>query len=244
MKLICIVAITAALLSCTLSGSVHITEATTAQEESNAMELTREYIMQHCQLTEEDFEGIDTEGFVSFFNLTPDTLDKYDIPELLARYRIYQGMLNGTDYTELYRQASGKLQDEDIAHISAVIWEIHDGIDNNWMAADFEKMSLYGGIGNNLNRCGNSDLLKELNEDDLRFIRETVSAAGITGWESAYNEVQEVFYDANFDWAIGFKLDSGACIKYEGSGRPESTAPEGMTKFCQTLWDHYAANVQ
>ena len=239
MKLISIVAITAALLFCTLPGSSSTSEVTTVQEESNAMKITKEYMMQRCQLTEEDFEGIDFDDFVSRFAVTPETLDEFDGASLLSLYK--SQMESGlTDYTAIYRQASGKLQEEDISHITAVIWETNDGMDNNWMAADFEKMALYGGIGNNLNICQNSDLLKELNEDDLRFIRETVSAAGITGWESTYEGNDEMSYDGNYSWAIGLKLDSGACIKYEGSGRPESNAPEGMTKFCQTLWNYYA----
>ena len=44
MKLISIVAITAALLFCALPGSSSTSEVTTVQEESNTMKITKEYI--------------------------------------------------------------------------------------------------------------------------------------------------------------------------------------------------------
>ena len=50
--------------------------------------------------------------------------------------------------------------------------------------------------------------------------------------------------DNNFDWAIGIRLDSGKCVRYEGSGVEGVPIVEQMTTFCRTLWDRYAENVK
>ena len=147
---------------------------------------------------------------------------------------------NGTDYTRIYRQASGKLREEDIGHISVLIWELHLGMDNEWMAVDFEKKAVYGGIGFDLGNCQDKDRLKELTEEDALFIRETAAATGMTGWDNLRILNGEETMDGNVDWTIGIRLDSGECIKYEETGYAEYGEPEnaGVT-FCWTLWTHF-----
>ena len=147
------------------------------------------------------------------------------------------------DYTEIYRQASGKLQEEDIGHITALVWWMNQGMDNTWMAADFEKNVLYGGVGNDLEHCREENLLKELTEEDLAFINETVVAAGMTEWDNLYISNGKRSMDGNFAWTIGIRLDSGACIKYEGSGWVDPDMPESVGEtFCQELWEYFTKN--
>ena len=147
------------------------------------------------------------------------------------------------DYTEIFRQACPKLQEEDIGHISALVWRMNQGMDNTWMAADFEKNALYGGIGHDLECCGKENLLKELTEDDRTFINETIATAGMTGWDNLYIYNGERTMDGNFEWTIGIRLDSGVCIKYEGSGWVDPDMPESVGEtFCQKLWEHFTKN--
>ena len=150
-----------------------------------------------------------------------------------------------TDYTEIFRQACPKLQEEDIGHVSVLIWEMGLGMDNTWMAVDFEKKAVYGGIGGELDRCRETHLLKELTEEDLAFIGETIRAAGITGWDNFSISNGEWSDDGNETWRIGIRLDSGKCIKYEKTGFVEYGMPEnpGVT-FCMTLWKRFALSGQ
>ena len=148
-----------------------------------------------------------------------------------------------TDYTEIFRQACPKLQEEDIGHISALVWRMNQGMDNTWMAADFEKNALYGGIGHDLEHCREENLLKELTEDDRAFINETIATTGMTGWDNLYIYNGERTMDGNFEWTIGIRLDSGVCIKYEGSGWVDPDMPESVGEtFCQKLWEHFTKN--
>ena len=147
---------------------------------------------------------------------------------------------HGMDYTRIYRQASGKLREEDVGHISVLIWELHLGMDNEWMAVDFEEKAVYGGIGFDLGNCRDKDRLKELTEEDALFIRETAAATGMTGWDNLHILNGEETMDGNVDWAIGIRLDSGECVKYEGTGYVEYDAPENAeVTFCWTLWTHF-----
>ena len=89
-----------------------------------------EYMIRHCELTEADFEGIDFDEFAAYFELTPEVLEEFDGASLLSLYKMQLEMIEGSDYTEIYREASGKLQEEDIEHISTVILEVHQSMYN------------------------------------------------------------------------------------------------------------------
>ena len=207
--------------------------------------VTKEYMLEHCQLTEADFDGIDFDDFAVHFELTPEVLEEFDGASLLSLYKMQLEMIHGTDYTEIYRQASGKLQDEDIEHISTVILEVHQSMYNGWLAADFEQMTVYGDMGLGLECCTEKMKLSELTEEDVAFILEQVAKAGMTGWDNIYTGIDdEEAYDGNLDWAIGIRLDSGKCIQYEGSSMDGVPVMEQMTTFCRALWDRYAENVK
>lgn len=136
-KLLLIIALICALCVCATAEE--------GQGQDNENRIAMEYMLEHCQLTEEDFEGIDFDDFAEHFELTPEVLEEFDGASLLSLYKMQLEMIEGTDYTEIYREASGKLREEDIRHITAVIWELHQGMDNEWMAVDFEKKAVYGG---------------------------------------------------------------------------------------------------
>jgi hypothetical protein len=202
------------------------------------MKLTKEYMIEQCQLTDEDFDGIDFDDFVSYFDLTVDNLKEFDSKSLLSLYRADREAGEKTDYTEIYQQASGKLLDEDIPHISIVLWETHIDNRNLCFAADFEKMILYGGEGYCLNNCRESDKLAELTEDDRIFVINTVTECGIVGWENRYEGTNEGT-TGHFSWAIGFRLDSGKCVDYSGTGVLDSGTLDSMSVFCDKLWNHF-----
>ena len=112
------------------------------QIQENDNQITMEYMLGHSELTEADFEGIDFDDFAAYFELTPEVLEEFDGVSLLSLYKIQLEMAEGTDYTEIYREASGKLREDNIGHITAVIWKLHQGMDNEWMVVDFEKKAV------------------------------------------------------------------------------------------------------
>ena len=210
------------------------------QIQENDNQITMEYMLGHSELTEADFEGIDFDDFAAYFELTPEVLEEFDGVSLLSLYKIQLEMAEGTDYTEIYREASGKLREDNIGHITAVIWKLHQGMDNEWMVVDFEKKAVYGGVGFGPECCLDKDQLKDLTEEDALFIGETAAKAGMTGWDNLYIGNGEWSYDGNEAWMIGIRLDSGECVKYEGTGFAEDGMPEspGVT-FCRTIWDRF-----
>ena len=212
-------------------------------EEMSDMQLTKEYMMEHCQLTEADFSGIDFDDFVSHFKLTVDTLDEFGGKYLLELYRHDKEIINSIDYTFIYQQASGKLSPDDIPLINAVIWELHIGNRNSNIAADFETLAVYGGEGYCLDCCNNNNKIAELSESDMRFIRQAILDNGITSWENKYMGTSEGT-TGNFAWSIGFRLNTGRCCKYSGSGVIDSGTPDTMSVFCKALWKHFVTDHQ
>lgn len=226
------------LFFCLLFSPAMAEDKTNLQEEFVTMELTKEYMMEHCGLTEADFEGIDFDEFVAFFSLTPETLEKYNGASLLALYRKEKARGEMTDYTVIYQEASGTLPEEDVARISVLIWELHDGNRNQWMAVDLEKMAVYGGEGYALDQCYDSDRITELTEEDAAAVRKAVEEAGITGWQNTYEGTSEGT-TGNFAWSIGIRLDTGECFQYSGNGVMNSGTPKSMKPFCRTLWERF-----
>ena len=238
-RIICITALVS-LIAFFHTGTVLAEDASNnLSEETNPMILTKEYMMEHCKLTEEEFSGIDFDDFVSFFNLTPEDLDQFSGASLLSLYRSQRDQYNGTDYSVIYQQAEGKLQQEDIPQIDTVIWEIHSGNRNLSMAADLEQQIVFGCEGYCLDHCCEENRLAELTENDLAFIRDAVSACGIAGWENSYIGTSEGT-TGHFAWMIGIRLDSGKCFSYSGSGVLSSNTPASMKAFCSSLWDRFA----
>lgn len=217
---------------CILWNPVMTTESS---KDENRQSITKEYMMEHCGLTEDDFQGVDFDDFVIRYNLTPETLEEFDGASLLALYKEQTAAY--TDYTEIYRQASGKLREEDIDHIAAVIMQTCQGLENEWIVADLEKAVVYGGLGYEPN-YGRGEPVLKLTEDDFAFIRETVQASGITGWENTWTGEGEAEFDNNISWEIGIRLDNGECMKYEGDGIVDN-CPEEPYRLCETLWIRY-----
>ena len=76
----------------------------------NSKTLTMEYLLANTDYTEADFAGVDFDAFVAWAALTEESATQYDLLDLLRMYRKELADVY-TDYTGLYRNAEGKLQE-------------------------------------------------------------------------------------------------------------------------------------
>lgn len=202
------------------------------------MKLTKEAMMRRCGLKEKDFEGVDFDAFVDELQLTEEHLEEFNGAHLLILYREKKEQEAKTDYTDIYRKASGKITKEEIPEIDVIIWEMHNGRRNTWMAADFGKKTVFGGDGDRLNACGEEERLAEMTEDDMTFIRKTVAACGIPEWDNEYRGTNGNT-TGSYSWGVGFRLAGGKCISYGGEGVLNSGTPGKLPVFCRTMMNHF-----
>lgn len=226
-------------LFCLLIGCSKTTDQNDKKDDKT-MRLTKEYALEHSSLEESDLENVDFESFVDFYELTTADLDNYDLKALLDMYKEQQEIGPKTDYTEIYRNAEGTLAETDLDHISQMIWDLHEGSRNRFMALDFENRAVYYGEGNYLSACGQEYQIGELSDEDIAFIRQTLIDSGITGWQNSYVGTSEGT-TGHFAWTIGFRMEDGHCVSYSGSGVKESGTPEEMTALLNKLVDHFSA---
>lgn len=227
------------LVVCPWLSVIAETEESDVQEDMLNMEVTKEYMMEKCGLTDQDFEGIDFPDFIQTFRITKEKLEEYDGSFLLAMYREALKKKEATDYTAIYSQAAGKLTDELIPRITVVVWEIHSGNRNTCMAVDFTRNGVYGGERYCLPECFEKDRLADLSEEDKAFVRQQVIDQEITGWENEYMGTNEGTTGL-FAWKIGISVDTGESFVYEGSGVLNSGTPAGMNRFCTALWNRFS----
>lgn len=231
-RLVLVLAIIAILFGCTNS-----TDNIEVKENSD-MPLTKQYLLDHSTLTEEDFNGIDFDAFVKEYELTIVSLEKYDITALLRMYKIEAGGTQSYDYTDIFDKADGRLTDKDLIDIDVIIWEYHDGNFNSCMVIDREKREIYYSTTSSLNEIEDNMKTAEWHDGDERFIQTALRNSQITSWQTTYIGSDEGT-TGNFSWAIGFRLLNGTCKYYSGSGVKESGTPDTMISLLHTLKDYY-----
>ena len=208
-------------------------------EENATMNITKEYLIAHSDLTDSDFEGIDFEDFVRFYELTEEDLEKYDVSALLRMYEDHLSEEPVKDYTPVFDSASGVLTDGDLDNISVIIWEYHEGTYNSCMVVDFESGSAYYGTECSLDRIGESDKTAITEDDDRAYLAEALRKSGVTEWQNEYIGTSEGT-TGHFAWAIGVKLSDGRCVHYHGNGVLDSGTPETMKPLLNEIKNRFA----
>ena len=190
--------------------------------------VTKEYLIEHCDVTERDFEGVDFEEFVDRYKLTVKKAEEYYIPDLIAMYKRAKAAEPTVDYTEIYRQAEGKLREDDIDAISVLIWSWNSGSDNECMVVNLANSSVYYAPHDYfLDACGESRKVADLSQEDAEFLRNTVRDCGVTQWDNDYIGTNGES-TGHMAWGIGIQLEDGRCVDYSGYGIFNSGTPSGV----------------
>lgn len=210
------------------------------EKDDKAMRLTKEYALEHSALDASDLENVDFEAFVDYYELTNADLDNYDLRALLKMYLEELEIGPMEDYTEIYLSADGVMAEPDLEHVSQMIWDLHDGDYNTCMVIDMEKRAVYYGEGDFLDACGEEHKVRELSDEDIAFVKQSLIESGITGWQNSYVGTSEGT-TGHFAWSIGFRLDDGRCVAYSGSGVMNSGTPLEMYSLLNELTDHFSA---
>ncbi len=200
--------------------------------------LTKEYVIANSELTEADFEGVDFDAFVAYFELTPERLEEYDPAMLLGLYKQAMAQEPTVDYSALYAEAEGTLSREELEHVVLLVWELHKGNENRCMVIDRETGAVYYGQGCFLDAVGESMRIADFTEEDAAFLTRALEESGITGWENEYKGSSEGTTGL-YEWAVGIRLEDGRCVRYSGSGVRDSGSPETVEPLLNALAEHF-----
>jgi len=213
-------------------------ESQTTNQEADSTMVTKEYIIEHSELTEADFEGIDFDDFVSHYKLTPERLEKYDPVLLLALYKETMSREPTADYTVIYAAAEGTIRAEEFDDIAVLIWEYHSGNYNSCMVIDKKAGAVYYGLGNFLAECGESRRVSDFREEDSVFLKELLTESGISEWKTEYEGTSEGT-TGSYSWAVGIKLNDDRCFCYSGYGVLNSGTPETLEPMLDAMIEHF-----
>lgn len=204
---------------------------------ANTDNLTLEYIVNHTELTDADFEGIDFENFVQTFALTTDNLEEYYLPDLIKLYRAKQADIF-TDYSEILASATGTLEATALSDIQVIVWELHDGNYNRYMVIDFEAAAVYYSEMDIIHSCRESNKVHDLTDEDCAFVAKALTESEIVQWGNSYIGTNDNAH-GQFSWSIGFELTDGSCIAYNGRGNQNQDAPFSLIPLFSTLTDQF-----
>ena len=203
----------------------------------NKQDITLEYVLANTNLTASDFEGIDFQKFLEYYELDSETIFDYHLPDLIRMYlRALQDVY--TSYTDIYDTADGKLTTDDLQNIQVIVWEYHSENSNNYMVIDREKAKVYFSRRDIISECREKDMVAKLSREDMRFVEDRLRATDILLWENQYIGSNENIM-GHMAWTLGFKLNDGRCIVYSGRGVYNPKNPVQLAKLLRDWKEHF-----
>lgn len=203
--------------------------------------ITAEYLLANTELTEEDLDGIDFDGFLEFcgasyaeqitdtLNLIPSNLRYYK--EQLEEERLYGPKL---DFSVIWRQAEGTLTDEDLDDIEVVICNDYDGNLSQTVVIDFTTGKVYSGYSDFYKECDDRYLTSKVTQYGRDWLIDALSSRGITSWKTSY-EGSNAGTTGHAGMSVAFRLADGRCISYSSNGVHSSSRPVDMILLCRDI---------
>ena len=218
---------------------VHVTPSPNQKNEKKETgPVTKDYLLEHSSITEEDLIDVDAEDFIALFELTPELLEQYDAADFLSIYKRNKALPETYDYTYIREKAHGKITEEDFDKIRVMTWEHHENMFNTRMVIDIHKGVVYYGDGMFLDDINDEDKVADWSEEDYLLLRNTLLDSGITKWDNEYIGTDEGTTGL-FAWEITFEMEDGHCVDYKGRGVLDSGTPDSMFLLLEALKDHF-----
>ena len=116
--------------------------------DSEDMELTKEYVCSEFGIDEAEFEGVDFEDFVGYYDLSYDTIHSEAVAYLLKRYREDLGKVKIPDYHEEFQNCTkGELTKKTQENIAILIFAYNVEDENKYHIFDFNIEKIMVGSG-------------------------------------------------------------------------------------------------
>lgn len=217
----------------------HESDITQSEQEENREEqhmdeplITREYLIEHCKINEEDLEGIDVDAFIKEFDLKESNIGKVNLEFLLEIFK-EEGVSEAPLYEYLTKSSyeSGGITKENIKEVRKAALYIVDGTYQETLILDGETETGYWGKAVNLfvNIDDVSEQISYTDKKEQEF-KELLENCRLDTWKEKYEGSSENT-TGSFGWTLYLELADGRIYRYSGNGVMGNSTPENWDEF-------------
>lgn len=196
--------------------------------------ITKEYLLEHFDISEEDLEGVDIESFLSTYDIDVDKIEKYDIPELLKFFveeDATQGMMS-YEYM-LDESADGAITAENVNSIVRIVWQQNRNDFSEALAFDFKNKKIYEGY--RIEAFDNSYLIGATDDVVKEKVIQLINDYDIYNWKDYYKGGSTEGTTASYNWQMAIEFSDGTIYRTGGGGSGKEAYPDNMYDFIAAL---------
>lgn len=203
--------------------------------------ITKEYLIEKCELSQYEYENIDLDALIEKYQLTRKSLRQVDMHKFLKNYK--KNRDNGyTEDSVFYSYlltngwANGKITEEELDQIKVIVlYQSYEGYGVQSVVVDYEKEKIYYGDQVDLLYDGAIPTwTRRLREERKEIIHNMWDDCNILAWELEYVNWEEG-YKERFVWELYIELENGDIKKYWG-GFQGDYRPDGFEILEDTLY--------
>ena len=202
--------------------------------------VTMEYVCSEFGIDESEFEGLDFEVFVDYYDLSYDTIHKEAVAYLLKRYKENYGKPRIPDYrVTLSNLESAELTKENVNSIDIVYFSQINGEEHNFYIVDFDIGQIIEGSGSE-SMVSYDDIVGEANEQTKKKTIELFDKYDAYSWEQS-DKLSPPIDIANGEvgtecrWYLKIRFNNGTIYRIYGDTLTDETAPENFDLFVEDL---------
>ena len=216
--------------------------------------MTREYVIEHGLLTEDELRGVDFQAMAEYYNLREGIEDE-DIKESFPAFDNLRDVLLGfkdiwplpgfglyDDYwlSSIDEEREKKILEEDVDQINVIGLYDRSANYDTCVIIDIEKKEAYFWIHYIV--TGDEPVVEILTDDQTKAVKNLIRTCGVYDWDQVYRgRVDDTIFDAYVDWSLYYVLEDGRVYSHRGSGDFDF-APNSYDELLRGLWVYYEEN--
>ena len=196
--------------------------------------ITKEYLTEHFNITEEALEGVDIESFLSTYEIDINNIEKYDIQELLKFFAEEDATLGIMSYEYMLDEnANGTLTSDNITDITRISYQRNESDFTEAIVFDFKKEKIYEGC--RINNLNNDNLVGNTDDTIKQKVIQTLSDYKIYDWKDYYKGGSTEGTTASYNWQMAIEFSDGTLWQTGGDGLGKKAYPANMEDFITAL---------
>ena len=207
------------------------------ERDDEEMELTKEYVCNEFGIDESEFEGVDFEEFVDYYDLSYYTIHKEAVAYLLKRYKEDYGKIKIPDYSYIYNYDKDiRLTKENQESIAIVFFSNTLELSNDYYIFDFEIEKILVGSGFE-SHISENDIVGETNNVIKDKIIELFDKYDVYSWKVPKQRNDDIYgtEDGYTSWSLGIQFNDGTIWGLTGELINGDDAPEDLDLFVEDL---------
>lgn len=204
------------------------------------MLVTKEYLIEEYNLTEEEIGEVDLNDFIEELQLTKDAVQGMDIRIFLQKYKVDLSQKvneNAVHYQYLREneKINQKLTEEELKTVKRIALCHSSGTDLLSIVIDYENETIYYGDQTYLLANGavpTNEVI--LSEEKIESLNNMWKECEVLSWEKEYIGTSEGT-TGSYGWSLYFELEDGKIKMYHGSGMLGDNTPNKFGVIMTTL---------